>query len=422
MSSAGERMMALGAFLMAAGHHIAAWRHPASAVDAGIDVGHFVRLAQTAEKAGFDLLFLEDAAGLREANPEISSRTSRSIGFEPLTLLAALAAHTQRIGLVATASTSYNEPYALARAFATLDLLSGGRAGWSLVTSASEVEAANFAGAGLRRHVDRYRRAEEFADVVGRLWDPRTRDAPIQHRGEHFSVAPGLGLAPSPQGRPVMVQAGASDTGRDLAARTADVVFVAAQTLDAAKSFYDDVKARVADAGRNPNLVRIMPGVSPVVAETREGAREKVEALQNLIPDDVGLALLESYLGTSALAGLPLDGPLPELPRTEGMQSRQALVIEQSRREGLSIREVARHFAGARGHWRLIGTAADIADGLEAWFAGGAADGFNIMPAFFLGELDSFVDHVIPELQRRGLFRTAYGGHTLRSHLGLATA
>lgn len=414
-----NKHMKLGAFLMPAGHHIAAWRHPDAAADMGVDVDQYIRLAQTAEKAGFDLVFLEDAAGLRDANARTASQTARSIGFEPLSLLAAIAAQTNRIGLVATASTSYNDPYALARAFATLDLLSGGRAGWNLVTSASEIEAANFSAEGLRRHVDRYHRADEFATIVARLWDPADRCAALNHKGEHFMVQQGLGLAPSAQGRPVMVQAGASDVGRDLAARTADVVFTAAQTFDSAKSFYDDVKARTRAAGRDPDQVKIMPGVSPVVAESRAEAQAKFDALQDLIPDEVGLALLASYLATDALKDLPLDGPMPEIAFTEGMQSRQALVVEQARRDNLTIRQVARHFAGARGHWRLVGTPQNIADELEQWFTAGACDGFNVMPAYFPGELDAFIELVIPELQRRGLFRQAYEGDTLRANLGL---
>lgn len=414
-----RRQMKLGAFLMPTGHHIAAWRHPDAAADAGVNFAHMAEMARTAERGLFDLIFFEDAAGVREARVHLAAQTSRSIGFEPISLLAALAAETQTIGLVATASTSYNEPYALARSFASLDLLSGGRAGWNLVTSASEIEAANFGAQGLRAHRDRYARANEFADVVTRLWSPADRFAQMDHRGDDFSVRQGLGIPASPQGAPVKVQAGASEVGRDLAARTADVVFVAAQTLADAKRFYDDVKTRAARAGRNPDAIKILPGVSPVVAATPAQAQEKFDALQALIPDEVGLALLASYLSTDALNGLPLDGPLPDLKAGEGMQSRQQLVIDQSRREGLSIREVARHFAGARGHWRLVGTASDVADELEAWFAGGACDGFNVLASYFPGELHSFVDNVIPELQRRGIFRTAYEGSTLRANLGL---
>jgi alkanesulfonate monooxygenase SsuD/methylene tetrahydromethanopterin reductase-like flavin-dependent oxidoreductase (luciferase family) len=409
----------LGAFLMATGHHIAGWRHPEATAGAGTDLAHWIGLAKSAEAANFDLLFLEDAAAVREADPELASQTSRSIGFEPLSLLAALAAHTRHIGLVATASTTYNDPFVLARTFATLDLLSGGRAGWNLVTSASEIEAANFGRHGLRTHGDRYARATEHADVVQRLWHPRDRFGAVHHSGGQFTVDRGLGIAASAQGSPVMVQAGSSDAGRALAARTADVVFTAAQTFEGAKEFYDDLKARVRLAGRDPDMLKIMPGVAPVIAETRSAAQEKFDSLQELIPDAVGLALLASYLDAGALDGLPLDGPLPELSQTKGMQSRQALVIAQARRDGLSIRALARHFAGARGHWRLVGTAADIVDELEHWFTGGAADGFNVMPAYFPGELDTFIALVIPELRRRGLYPTGYKGGTLRENLGI---
>ncbi|QND67246.1 LLM class flavin-dependent oxidoreductase [Mesorhizobium loti] len=411
------RQMKLGAFLWATGHHIAAWRHPKAHVTAGIDIDHYIQLARTAEAAKFDMVFCEDAAGLREANVGIASQTSRSIGFEPISLLSALAVQTSRIGLVSTASTSYNEPYGLARTFLSLDHLSGGRAGWNLVTSASPIEAANFGSTGLKPHADRYERAREFAEVVTGLWHGKLGAS--GHDGRSFSVRDPLDLPRSPQGAPVMVQAGASDVGRDLAARTADVVFTAAQTFEEAKAFYDDLKGRLAAYGREPDDIKIMPGVAPVVAETEAEAREKHEELQELIPDDVGVALLSSYLSISDLWRHPIDGPLPELPESEGMKSRQALVIEQSRRDNLSIRQLARHFAGARGHWRIVGTAAHVADELQARFEGGAADGFNVMPSYFPGELDAFATLVVPELQRRGLFRTEYEGRTLRDHLGL---
>ncbi|RWE47490.1 MAG: LLM class flavin-dependent oxidoreductase [Mesorhizobium sp.] len=409
------RQMKLGLFLWATGHHIAAWRHPDAHVTAGIDIDHYIKLARTAEAAKFDMVFCEDAAGLREANVQIASQTSRSIGFEPVSLLSALAAQTERIGLVSTASTSYNEPYGLARMFASLDNLSGGRAGWNLVTSASPIEAANFGSTGLRPHADRYERAREFATVVTGLWHRRASG----HDGQSFSVRDPLDIEPSPQGAPVMVQAGASDDGKDLAARTADVVFSAAQTLEEAKAFYDDLKGRLAAYGRQPDDIKIMPGVAPIVAATKAEAQAKYDALQELIPDDVGVALLSSYLSISDLWRYPIDGALPELPESEGMKSRQALVIEQARRDGLSIRQLARYFAGARGHWRVVGTPAQIADELQARFEGGAADGFNVMPSWFPGELDAFATLVVPELQRRGLFRKDYQGRTLRDHLGL---
>ncbi|TRC89394.1 LLM class flavin-dependent oxidoreductase [Mesorhizobium sp. WSM4310] len=407
--------MKLGAFLWATGHHIAAWRHPKAHVAAGIDIDHYIQLARTAEAAKFDMIFCEDAAGLREANVGIASQTSRSIGFEPISLLSALAVQTSRIGLVSTASTSYNEPYGLARTFLSLDHLSGGRAGWNLVTSASPIEAANFGSTGLKPHADRYERAREFAEVVTGLWHGKAPG----HDGQSFSVRDPLDLPRSPQGAPVMVQAGASDVGRDLAARTADVVFTAAQTFEEAKAFYNDLKGRMAAYGREPDDIKIMPGVSPVVAETEAEAWEKHEELQELIPDDVGVALLSSYLSISDLWRYPIDGPLPDLPDSEGMKSRQALVVEQSRRDGLSIRQLARHFAGARGHWRIVGTAAQVADELQARFEGGAADGYNVMPSWFPGELDAFATLVVPELQRRGLFRKEYDGNTLREHLGV---
>lgn len=410
------RQMKLGAFLWATGHHIAAWRHPKAHVTAGIDIDHYIQLARTAEAAKFDMIFCEDAAGLREADVGIASQTSRSIGFEPISLLSALAVQTGRIGLVSTASTSYNEPYGLARTFLSLDQLSGGRAGWNLVTSASPIEAANFGATGLKPHADRYERAREFAEVVSGLWHGGGFHG---HDGQSFSVRDPLDLPRSPQGAPVMVQAGASDVGRDLAARTADVVFTAAQTFEEAKAFYDDLKGRMAAYGREPDDIKIMPGVSPVVAETEAEAQEKHEELQALIPDDVGVALLSSYLSISDLGRYPIDGPMPELPETEGMKSRQALVVEQSRRDGLSIRQLARHFAGARGHWRIVGTPAQVANELQARFEGGGADGFNVMPSYFPGELDAFCDLVVPELQRRGLFRREYEGSTLRAHLGL---
>jgi len=416
--SASKKQMKLGAFLWATGHHIAAWRHPQAHVTAGIDIDHYIRLARTAEAAKLDMIFCEDAAGLREANVQIASQTSRSIGFEPISLLAALAVQTEHIGLVSTASTSYNEPYGLARTFASLDQLSGGRAGWNLVTSASPIEAANFGSTGLRPHADRYERAREFAAVVAGLWRG-AGDGGLNHDAQSFSVKDALDLPRSPQGAPVMVQAGASEDGKDLAARTADVVFSAAQTFEEAKAFYDDVKSRLAAYAREPDDVKIMPGVAPVVAATEAEARQKHEELQALIPDEVGVALLSSYLSISDLWRYPIDGPLPELPESEGMKSRQALVVEQSRRDGLSIRQLARHFAGARGHWRIVGTPAQIADELQARFEGGAADGFNVMPSWFPGELDSFCALVVPELQRRGLFRTDYDGRTLREHLGL---
>ncbi|MCM2477680.1 LLM class flavin-dependent oxidoreductase [Rhizobium sp. CG5] len=431
-----RRLMRLGAFPMAGGHHIAAWRHPEAHARAGSDIDHWIGLARTAERGTFDMLFVEDAAAIRERNPELASQAARSTSFEPLSLLAALAANTSHLGFIATASTTYNDPFGLARSFATLDQISGGRAGWNLVTSASELEAENFRAEGLLPHGDRYARAEEFADIVLSLWDTVGHDAylpaggdafsdptrlkPLHHRGAHFSVDGILQMPRSRQDRPIMVQAGASDTGKELAARTADVVFAASQTLAEAQAYYADVKKRLPRHGRQFDDLKIMPGLSPVVGSTESEARRKFEELQELIPDAVGVGLLSSYLSAGDLAAYPLDGPLPDMPQSNLMQSRQQLVIDLARREKLSIREVARNFAGARGHWQVIGTPEQIANAMEERFLNGAADGFNIMPPFFPSGLEDFVDGVIPELRRRGLFREAYDNDTLRGNLGLA--
>ncbi|MGN7774197.1 LLM class flavin-dependent oxidoreductase [Phyllobacterium sp. 22552] len=435
MTGTNSGQMKLGAFLMAGGHHIAAWRHPDAIANEGVNIDHFIELARMAEAAKFDMVFVEDAAAIRERDPNLASQAARSTMFEPLSLLAALAVNTSHIGLVATASTTYNEPYGLARAFASLDQLSGGRSGWNLVTSASELEAENFVSSGLRPHAQRYERAEEFAGAAAALWDGVDSDAhtvsdgvyadpaklhPVDHHGKHFTLTGILDSQRSPQGRPVMVQAGASEAGKNLAARTADVVFTAAQTIEEAQAYYADLKSRMPAFGRKPDDLKILPGVSPIVANSESEARAKYEALQDLIPDEVGVALLASYLSIKDLSQCPLDGPLPEMPATDGIQSRQQLIVDQARRENLNIRQSARKFAGARGHWQLIGTPMQIADRLEERFRAKAADGFNIMGAYFPGALKDFIDLVLPELRRRGLFRTEYEGKTLRENLGLS--
>lgn len=429
-----HRQIKLGAFLMAGGHHIAAWRHPHATAYAGVDIDHFIALTQLAEAAKFDLIFVEDAAAIRERNANIASQAARSTMFEPLSLLAGLAVNTSHIGLVATASTTYNEPYSLARTLASIDNLSGGRAGWNLVTSASELEAENFVSSGLRPHAQRYERAEEFVAAAMAVWDSVDIGAyvvdgavyadpaklhPVHHQGNHFTVKGLLDSPRSSQGRPLMVQAGASDAGKNLAARTADVVFTAAQTLQEAQDYYCDLKTRMVAFGRHPDELKILPGVLPIVGRTESEARAKYEALQELIPDEVGVALLASYLSIKDLSQYPLEGPLPEMPQTEGIQSRQQLIIDLGRRENLSIRQLARHFAGSRGHWQLVGTPVQIADELEKRFRAKAADGFNVMAAFFPDGLQDFIDLVIPELRRRGLFREEYEGRTLRENLGI---
>ena len=429
----------LGAFLYPTGHHIAAWRHPDSRVDAGRNFRHYVQLAQAAEAAKFDLIFLADGAGTRGDDVDFLSRTAHSYvaQFEPLTLLSALAAVTERIGLVGTASTTFNEPYHIARKFASLDHISGGRAGWNLVTSSSAHEAKNFNFDEHLAHARRYERAVEFAEVVEGLWDSWDEDAFVRdkasgryfdpskrhvldHRGEFFSVRGPLNVERSPQGRPVVVQAGSSEAGKALAARTAEVIFTAQQTLDDAVAFYADVKGRMAAYGREPDDLKIMPGVMPIVGATESEAREKFDALQALIDPAVGLALVSTVTGGFDLSGYPLDGPIPELPETNASKSRQLLALELARRENLTIRELYLRIAGARGHWQLVGTAEQIVDALEERFVNYGADGYNVMPALLPNSLDDFIRLVLPELRRRGLFRSEYEGRTLRENLGLA--
>ena len=431
-----QRQIKLGAFLMQTGHHVAAWRHPGAQADAGSNFRHYVELARKAEAAKFDAIFLADSVGVRSSRLDALSRTARSDHFEPLTLLSALAAVTERIGLIATVSTSYNEPFHVARKFASLDQISGGRSGWNLVTSSGLGEATNFNREEHFEHAHRYRRAAEFYDVVTGLWNSWEDDAFVRdqasgeyfiedklhvlhHKGEHFQVRGPLNVARSPQGWPVVVQAGASDDGRALAARTAEVIFVAHQTFDEAKIFYADIKGRLPQYGREADDVKIMPGIFPVVGRTQAEADDKFAQLQELIDPVVGVSLLAGVIGGFDLSKYPVDGPLPELPETNGPKSRQRLLLDLARRDGLTIRQLYLRIAGARGHQQVIGTPQTIADQLQQWFEEGGADGFNIMSPWLPGGLDDFITLVLPELRRRGLVRTEYEGRTLREHLGL---
>jgi FMN-dependent oxidoreductase (nitrilotriacetate monooxygenase family) len=428
--------LSLGAFLLFTGHHVAAWRHP-NASDSQ-SLADFVGFAKAAEAAKFDAVFLADAVGFRNDDVDGSQYKAHSgvYPFEPITLLSALAATTSRIGLVATASTSFSEPFNLARQFASLDRLSEGRAGWNLVTSADPAAAFNFGHIAPIPHAERYSRAEEFADVVLGLWDSWEDDAFVRdragglyfdpqglhvldHVGTHFRVKGPLNIPRSPQGRPVLVQAGSSEPGKELAARTAEAIFTAQQTLAEAVAFYADVKGRLAKYGRAPDDLKVLPGVFPVVGRTEAEARDKFEQLQSLISPEVGLNLLARFLGDPDILNHPVDGPIPALKETEGGKSRQALLIELARRENLTIRDLYLRIAGARGHWQLVGTATQIADQLEERFQNYGADGFNIMSPILPTGLTDFIELVLPELRRRNLFRTDYEGPTLRDHLGL---
>jgi FMN-dependent oxidoreductase (nitrilotriacetate monooxygenase family) len=429
------RQLKLGAFLMATGHHVAAWRHKDVPANAGLDFKHYKHLAQVAEAAKFDTLFVADSVAA--ATGASARHMARSDHFEPLTLMSALSAVTENIGLICTATTSYNEPYHVARKFASLDHLSGGRAGWNLVTSDAAAEAQNFGRDEHLGHAERYSRAREFHQVVTGLWDSWEDDAFVRdkasgeyydpaklhvldHQGEHFRVKGPLNVARSPQGQPVIVQAGSSEVGRELSAETAEVVFTAQTSLSDAQAFYADLKGRMARLDRDPESLKIMPGVFVVVGDSQALAQEKFEAFQDLVEPKVGVALLGRMLGNFDLSAYPLDEPLPALPLTEsGQQSRQKLLTQLSQDENLTLAQLGRRIAGGRGHYSLIGTPTQIADELQAWFEERAADGFNVLVPHLPGGLEDFASQVVPELQRRGLFRTEYSGSTLRDNLGL---
>jgi FMN-dependent oxidoreductase (nitrilotriacetate monooxygenase family) len=433
-----SRQLHLGLFIQETGHHIAGWRDPGAGAAAARDFHLQIELAQLAEAACFDLLFIQDSYAMRGANDlDALQHSARAIHWDPLTALSALAMVTQRIGLIGTATTTYNEPYSLARSFASLDHISQGRAGWNLVTSNNEAEALNFSRSNHAVHGDRYARAEEFLQVVKGLWDTWEDEAFIEdktagqffdprrlhvldHQGEHFAVKGPLTQARTPQGHPVIVQAGSSDTGKRLGAGTADVIFTAQQRLEDAQRFYRDMKVLAQEAGRDPQQLLIMPGLLPVVAPTRSEAEDKFQQLQDRVLPKLGLATLATTLGEVDLGGYDLDGPLPDLPPANGPQSRRQLLIDMARRDNLSIRQLYQRVVGARGHLTLVGTPADISDVMQQWLEQGAADGFNIMPAHLPVGLRDFTEQVVPELQRRGLFRTHYEGRTLREHLGLA--
>ena len=421
-----SRQLSIAAFMMRHGHHVAAWRHPDTDL-ASNPFKVFRQQVQSAERACLDAVFFADSLALTGGVPAL----------EPLTLLSALAASTERIGLIGTATTTYNEPYTVARQFASLDQISDGRAGWNLVTSDNAAEAANFGRDQHVAHAARYERAREFHQVVTGLWDSWEDGALINdkagarlvdpaklhqlnHRGPHFSVAGPLNVSRSPQGRPVVVQAGGSEAGRELAAATAEVVFTAQPSLAPAQAFYRDIKRRLAAHGRTPDTLKIMPGLFAVVGRSQAEADDKFGTLQRLIEPKAGLALLGRMIGNFDLSAYPLDGPLPELPQTQdGQRSRQQLLTDLAQGESLTIRQLYERIAGGRGHFTVVGTAATVADQMQAWFEQEAADGFNFMAPALPGGLDDFLTLVVPELQRRGLFRTAYQGSTLREHLGL---
>lgn len=430
----GKRQLHLGAFVMATGNHVAAWRHPAAQADADHNIDHYRELVKTAERGKFDLVFVADSPADLDGDPEVRARVAGAARFEPITLWSALSQVTQRLGFVATASTTYEDPYLMARRFLSLDHISKGRAAWNVVTTAGDV-SRNFTVAGHPAHAERYRRAEEFVDLVLDLWDSYEDDAfprdkrsglysdqskvhRVEHRGEFFSVAGPLNVGRSPQGRPVVVQAGSSEPGRELAARTAEVVFTAARSLTEGRAFYGDLKSRLRKFNRKPNDLLIMPGLFPIIGGTEAEAHRNYEELQSLVHPKIAWAILKEFYVGLDLSRYSLDDNAPPLPPQSEFQSRHKLVSDLAS-GGMTFRQLYLALATARGHRTTIGTPEQIADTMSEWFKEGAADGFNIMPPVLPGDLQVFVDEVLPVLRRRGLFRSEYEGATLRENLGL---
>ncbi|MBT7265859.1 MAG: LLM class flavin-dependent oxidoreductase [Rhodospirillaceae bacterium] len=435
--SATNAKLRLGVFFNPTGHHVASWRHPGAQIDAGINLKHYVEITQTAERGKMDMVFFQDSVAVRRANIEALSRSAQYIAnFEPITLLSALAMVTSHIGLTATASTSYNEPFHVARKFASLDHISGGRAGWNLVTSVQDAEAQNFGRDAHYGHAERYERAREFAEVVKGLWDSWEDDAfvrdvesglyfdrdklhTLDHKGKHFSVKGPLNVPRPIQGHPVIVQAGASEAGMELAAEYAEVVFCSPNSIKVAQEYYANLKGRMEKFGRSPDDLKVLPGLSPVVASTMSEAEEKFDEMQAMIDPVVAKEILATVLGYVDLSEYDLDDPVPELPETNASKSTVDELTTMAREENLTIRELAMRVAGARGKLVMTGTPSHIADFMEDWLSNNATDGFNILPSVLPASLNDFVDMVIPELQKRDLFRTKYEGRTLRENLGL---
>ncbi|QRG04614.1 LLM class flavin-dependent oxidoreductase [Xanthobacter dioxanivorans] len=422
------RKMHFGLFLLGTGSHIAGWRTP-GAIDTFQDIGRVAEIARIAERGLFDLIFMGD-----NLNADPAAHPSYTARLEPLTLLSAIAGATTHIGLAATVSTTYSDPYTVARAFASLDHICGGRAAWNAVTTAAPAAAANF-GTLHPDHARRYEIAGEFLDVVKGLWDCWADDAivadretglyidpakvkPLDHDGPFFKVKGPLNIGRSPQGHPIISQAGGSEPGQQLAARTADIVFAVVQDMGEAQAGYKALKDRLPALGRRPEDVCVLPGVMPVVGRTAKEAREKLADLMRFVDAKNALGMLSERFGTD-MSAYDLDGPIPDLPEADTYKSFTGVMLAKARREGGTLRDVYNMVAAARGHWVLVGSAEEVVDTLQLWFESGAADGFNVMPPYFPGAFDDFVDLVIPILQERGLFRTAYEGPTLRHLLGL---
>ena len=428
------RQLHLGAFMRPISIHTGAWRFPGAWPDANFNLAHIKRLTQTLEAAKFDAFFMADHLAVLNMPMDALKRSHTATSFEPFTLLSALAMVTERIGLIATASTTYDAPFHIARRFASLDHISEGRAGWNIVTTSNPETSFNFGSEQHLEHATRYARAREFYDVVTGLWDSWADDAFIRdvgegiffdparmhvldHKGTFLSVRGPLNIARPKQGWPVIVQAGSSDPGRQLAAETAEVIFGSESTLEAGKLFYADVKGRMRAIGRDPDHLKILPAAFVVVGDTVEEAQAKRAQLDSLVHYDSGIRSLSIMLGHD-VSGFDPDGPLPEIPESNASKSSRDRIVEMAREQGLTIRQLAAK-AGSYAGLAFVGTANSIADEMEAWLEERGSDGFNMMFSWLPGGLDDFTGRVVPELQRRGIFRKEYDGTTLRDHLGL---
>ncbi|MCC2656979.1 MAG: class flavin-dependent oxidoreductase [Panacagrimonas sp.] len=424
----------LGAFMRPVSIHTGAWRYPGAYPDANFNFAHLREFTRTLERGCFDAFFMADHLAVLNMPVEALQRSHTVTSFDPLTLLPALATATERIGLIATASTTFEAPYHVARKFASLDWISEGRAGWNIVTTSNPDAALNFGMDDHMEHGERYRRAREFYDVVTGLWDSWADDAFVRdvdsgryfdpdklhvlaHKGEFLSVRGPLNIARPVQGWPVIVQAGASEAGRQLAAETAEVIFGAAPNLQAAREFYADIKSRMRQVGRPPDRLKILPACFVVVGDTVADARRRRLHLDSLVHYDSGLASLSIMLGTDASRFDP-DAPLPEIPESNQSRTSRAMIVAAAREENLTVRQLAQRVGGYPG-LSMVGTAKTIADEMEEWLETQGSDGFNVMFPYLPEGLNDFVDRVVPELQRRGIFRTRYVGRTLREHLGL---
>ncbi|MVT54759.1 NtaA/DmoA family FMN-dependent monooxygenase [Bradyrhizobium yuanmingense] len=430
--------MTLGLYLIQAGYNEGAWRDPSVPANGGVDVNHYFHLAALAEAAAFHFVFIPDSPSVVEQDNENIARVSRNDTFEPITLLSALSSRTQNIGLVATATTTYHQPYHLARMIASLDHLSRGRAAWNIVTSGNKYEAPNFGEEELPDHGTRYARAKEFVEVVKGLWDTWEDDAFIRdkktgiyadttklhflnHRGDCLSVRGPLNIARPPQGYPVLVQAGASESGIRFAAALAEVVFTAEPSLESGKQYYATLKEKARALGRKEDQVLIMPGIVPIVGRTKEEAAAKLQRLQSDTHIDVQIGTADRWLGfVTDIRSMDLDSLVPEsLPKTNFIQSRQKVLLDLAVRQKFTWRQLIRSISDSRGHFMVVGTPDEIASAMVDRFDQCAADGFNILPATVPGGLKDFVELVVPELRRRGKFRSEYAGQTLRENLGL---